>query len=389
LISFSIIPRPLIWGRAVLGCIAIIPLLIAPNITGIMVDHGGMTPGQAGLIPGYSALGAVTMALICALFMHHLPLQKLAAAGLLLAAVTNAASAYSYQQHEIFYLLRTLNGFGDGAIYAAVMSSYAREQNSERCYGLFMMLQFGLSAMAMYTLPTSFPELNAQQLYLGICAFNLSAFPLIRLLPKKAALAEGISIGASEWRLLITLPALAGLGALCFFETSNTASSAYVERIAVMAGLSDNDIGNALGISSMLAVPGAFMILWLGNRFGHVRPVLAGIGVGACALWALLQANNYYSYLLAISALSITWAFTLPYLQSVLADQDRGGAVVAAGGIASGAGGGMGPAMASTLVTAGDYTGVLWVGFTGYALSATFIIIVLSHSRRRARSAKF
>jgi hypothetical protein len=386
--NYPIMPRPLIWGRAVLGCIAIIPLLIAPNITGIMVDHGGMTPGQAGLIPGYSALGAVTMALVCALFMHHLPLQKLAAAGLLLAAATNAASAYSYQQHEVFYLLRTLNGFGDGAIYAAVMSSYAREQNSERCYGLFMMLQFGLSAIAMYTLPTSFPELNAEQLYLGICAFNLGAFPLIRLLPQKAALAEGISIRASEWRLLITVPALAGLGALCFFETSNTASSAYVERIAVMAGLSDGEIGSALGISSMLAVPGAFMILWLGSRFGHARPVLAGIAIGGCALWALLQANSYYSYLLAISTLSITWAFTLPYVQSVLADQDRGGAVVAAGGIASGAGGGMGPAMASTLVTANDYSGVLLVGFTGYALSATFIILVLMHARRHARLAK-
>lgn len=198
----------------------------------------------------------------------------------------------------------------------------------------------------------------------------------------RAALAEGISIRASEWRLLLTLPALAGLGALCFFETSNTANFAYVERIAVAAGLADNEIGVALGVSSIAGVPGAFAILWLGARFGHVKPALAGISLGALALLALMRADGFTDFFVATCLLSISWAFTLPYLQSVLADQDAGGAVVTAGGIASGAGGGLGPALSSTLVSTGDYSGVYIVGLLAYGISAVFILVAVLAAAR-------
>jgi MFS family permease len=373
--AWNRLPRGNVWGRAILGCTCLIPLLISPIITGILVDHGGMTDSQAGVTAGFGAIGAILIALLCAIFMHHLPLRQLATAGLLLAAVTNLVSALVYEQHGIFYALRAMNSLGDGACYAAVMSSYARESNSERCYGLFMTLQFGLSAAAMFVLSTYLPALTVTQLYLIIAGCNLLALPLVRLLPAAPAQAAGVVIRASEWRLILTVPALAGLGALCFFEASNTANAAYVERIAVLADLDDQQIGAALGISSLAGVPGAFAILWLGARFGHVKPVLAGIFIGALALLVLMSASSFTAYLLAICTLSMTWAFTLPYLQSVLADQDPGGAVVTAGGIASGAGGGLGPAAASTLVSATDYSGVLVVGLTAYLMAAVFIVL--------------
>ncbi|RLA45684.1 MAG: MFS transporter [Gammaproteobacteria bacterium] len=368
-------PPARIWWTAVLGCICITPLLLSPVITGVLVDYGGMSNTEAGLTAGFSAIGSVVIALICSLFMHHLPLRKLAFVGITLAVVTNIASAFCYEQLSLFYALRAINALGGGACYAAVMSSYAREKNSERCYGSFMTLQFGLGAVGLYLLPTFAPGMNAEQLYLLIAFIYLLAIPLIRYLPLKAALAEGVSIRASEWRLLLTLPALAGLGALCFFEVSNTANAAYLERIAVLAEIPDDDIGVALGLYSLIGVPGAFAIFWLGARFGHAKPIIAGILVGAIALFALFQVSTFMGYLTAICTISLTWAFTLPYLQSVLADQDPGGAVVAAGGIASGAGGGIGPASAAMLVTTNDYTGVLIVGLTGYLIALVFVLL--------------
>ncbi|MFT4822816.1 MAG: MFS family permease [Halioglobus sp.] len=377
--SDSIIPAARIWWTSVLGCICLMPLLLAPVITGILVDFGGMTVTQAGLTAGYAAMGSVTIALICSLFMHRLPLRKLAFAGIALSAITNIVSAYVYDQHTLFYFMRALNSLGDGACYAAIMGSYAREKNSERCYGSFMTLQFGLGAVALYMLPSFLPAMNVQELYLmmgGICLLGL---PLTRYLPSLAAKAEGVSISSSEWRLLLTLPALAGLAALCFFEASNTANATFVERIAVFVEIPSEDIGLALGLSSLAGVPGGFAILWLGSRFGHAKPVIAGICVGAIALFALFQIGNFGGYLAAICTLSFTWAFTLPYLQSVLADMDPGGAVVAAGGIASGAGGGIGPAAASLSVTAQNYEGVLIVGLVCYVLAVVATLIAAMH----------
>lgn len=358
-----------------LGCICLMPLLLAPVITGILVDFGGMTNTQAGLTAGYAAFGAVSIALICSLFMHRLPLRRLAFMGIALSAITNIASAYTYDQHTVFYCLRAFNSLGDGACYAAIMGGFAREQNSERCYGSFMTLQFGLGAVGLYLLPSFASQMNAQELYLmmaGICVLGL---PLTRYLPERAAKAEGVSISGSEWRLLLTLPALAGLVALCFFEASNNANATFIERIAVFVEIPDEDIGLALGLSSMAGVPGGLAILWLGSRFGHAKPVIAGICVGAIALFALFQISDFGGYLVAICTLSFTWAFTLPYLQSILADMDSGGAVVAAGGIASGAGGGIGPAAASLSVTAQNYDGVLIVGLVCYLLAIVATVI--------------
>ncbi len=373
---FALLPGPRTWAIALLGCISIIPVLVGPIITGVLVDFGGFTDRSAGITAGFGAIGSVTIALICALTMHHLRLRRLAMAGIAVAALGNVGAALLHTQHELFYLLRGINAFAAGACYAAVMSCFARQQHSERSYGLFMMLQFGLAAVALYALPTYLPDMNATQMYLGFAALNLLGLALATALPDTAALAEGVSIRGSEWRLILSLPALAGLLALCAFEASNVSTDAYIERIAVFAGLSDAEIGTSLGIASLMGVPGAFAILWLSDRFGHARPVFVGIAVGAVSLYFTLHAQDFGSFLMWTSIHSVTWAFTLPYIQSLLADMDPGGAVVTAGGLASGAGGGLGPTAAALTVSSGDYSGVLWVGLATYAVAAACILFV-------------
>lgn len=380
----ALLPGPGIWGLSVLGCIALMPLLSGPIITGVLVDYGGFTDRAAGLTAGFGAIGTVAISLICALTMHHLPLRNLAMAGLGLAIFGNVGAALFHQQQGLFYALRVFSAFGDGACYAAVMSYFARQAGSERCYGLFMMIQFGLAAVALYALPTYLPDLGPRQLYSGFAALGLLGLGLAALLPNSAALAAGISLRGSEWRLILTLPALAGLLALAAFETSNTSTDAFIERIAVHAGLSDPQIGVSLGIASLMGVPGAFAILWVGSRYGHARPVFAGIALGAASLYLLFEAQRYTSFMLWASVHSATWAFTLPYIQSLLADMDRGGAVVTAGGLASGAGGGLGPSAAALLVSSEDYSGVLLVGLAAYTIAATGILV--AGHRLRARS---
>ena len=238
-----------------------------------------------------------------------------------------------------------------------------------------MMLQFGIAAVALYALPTYLPAMDVRSMYLGFAGVAVVGLMLAPLLPNTAALAEGISIRGSEWRIILTVPALAGLLALAAFESSNVSTDAYLERIAVHAGLSDGEIGASLGLASLMGVPGAFAILWLGSRFGHAKPVFLGIAVGALSLYLTLNAGDYRTFLFWVCVHSVTWAFTLPYIQSLLADMDAGGAVVTAGGLASGAGGGLGPTAAAMLVTNSDYSGVLLVGLVAYAVAAVGIVI--------------
>ncbi|MEL7043709.1 MAG: MFS transporter [Pseudomonadota bacterium] len=380
------LPPPTTWATALLGCVTLIPILIGPVITGVLVDSGGLSDSQAGMTSGFGAVGSVSIALTCALFMHRLPLRRLAAGGLLLAIACNTAAAFSYTDLKLFYAFRALNALGEGAAYAAVMSSFARKEHSEQAYGLFMMLQFGIAGVALWAIPTWLPDLSVGRLYLSFATLQLLALPLVRNLPSSTADGAGIRIRGSEWKLLLTVPALAGLAALCFSEASNVGTDVYLERIAYHGGLSDGEIGASLGIASMLGVPGAFAIVLVGSRFGHALPVLVGFAVGAVSLLGILQANGYVSFLLFTSIHSVTWAFVTPYIQSLLADLDPGGAVVTAGGIASGAGAGLGPAAAASLVSANNYGGVLTMGLLTYAVAAVAILIT-AHGLRKAAAA--
>lgn len=345
-------------------------MLVAPIITGVLVDFGGFSNRQAGLTAGYGGFGSVSVALLCALFMHRLPLRRLAVVGLIVAALTNLAAAEVYREINLFYLVRAISAFADGACYAAVMSSFARASRPERGYGLFMTLQFGLSGIALWALPTFYSELNVEELYRGFAVLNLLALVLVSNLPATAAEAEGVSLRGNEWRLILTVSAIAGLVALCAFEASNTASSAYLERIAVYAGLSDAEIGLVFGLGSLTGVVGAISILWLGQRLGALTPILMGIVVGAVSLYGLMHAETFQPFLIWTCIHSFTWAFTLPYIQTMLAQLDPGGAVVTAGGLASGAGGALGPSAAALMLSGETFTAVLTVGLMAYLIAA-------------------
>lgn len=376
------LPAPRLWGLALLGCTSLLPILFGPIITGVLVDYGGFTNTAAGLTAGYGAIGSVAIALLCALNMHRLPLLPLAAWGVVLALIANLAAAKFYTNIELFYVCRVITSIGDGAIYAAVMSAFAREPQSERCYGMFMMLQFGLAALGLWGLPTFFPAMTPTIMYLAFAALNVLALLLIPGLPRRAAAVAGISIRASEWKLLLSVPALGGLFALFSFEGSNVGTDAYMERVAVFAAYSDAQIGQVLGIASLVGVPAAFAIFFVSKRVGHQVPVLTGVTVGAVSLFALMNVESYGTFFVWTCIHSASWAFTTPYIQSILADMDPGGAVVTAGGIASGAGAGVGPAAMALRVTAEDYTGVLVVGLVLYGCCAAAILIATMAMRK-------
>ncbi len=370
------LPAPRYWGLALLGCTGIIPILIGPIIVGVLVDYGGFSDREAGLTAGYGAIGAVAVALICALTMHRLSLRWLGLFGVMLAATAHLGAANFYEQRGLFYLLRIAGAVGDGAIFASVMSAFARESQSERYYGMFMMLQFALAGLGLWGLPTFLPHMTPEQMYRAFFTLNLLTLPIVMLLPSRPADVAGLAIRGEEWRLLLTVPAIGGLAALFFFEASNVGTDAFMERIGVLANYSDKQIGMVLGIASALGVPGAFAIMFVGSRFGHRLPVLAGISVGVVSLLGIVNADSYSEFFIWTCIHSVSWAFTTPYIQSILADMDRGGAVVTAGGIASGAGAGAGPAAMAMLVNAENYSGVLIIGLSTYAMSALAITVV-------------
>ncbi len=353
---------------AVLGSISISPLLILPTMVGALVDYVDFTESQAGWVAAVGSAGNAVAAIAIGLRIRHLDPRKLAVIGMITLGLFDALSMLAADVPVwLFLAFRAMSGLGGATAYAAVMASYAAMPNSERGYGMFVVLQFALSALGLYVLPLALPTIGATGMYLGLAiaaALGLTqTAPVISRAPKTEQ-------AAIEIHMLIRPAAILLMLSIGLFETANNMHFTYAERIGVNFALSDERVGEILGAATLLGIPAAFAVVWIGDRYGEYRPIMAALAIAILGLLILLNGSGAMVYAVDMSALSIAWAFGLPYFQAFEARLDPGGSVVVTGGFFTAVGTALGPALAATLVAPNDYSKVLLVATGVYAMVA-------------------
>jgi predicted MFS family arabinose efflux permease len=367
---------------ATLGSVTVMPLLILPVMIGALIDGTAMSESEAGWAAAVGAAGAAVASIAVSLRVHHLSLRHLAAFSLVLMALADASSALAVTlPTELFMIVRFLAGLGGGAAYAAVMANFARWDEPDRAYGVFMMMQFALSALGLYGLPLLLPSIGVSGLYLLFAGVGLAALTLVFELPTRGAPDEPAAIKEIEWRIIMSRSALLVLAAIGLYEAANTSHFAYAERFGLWFAMTPTQIGAVLGIATVVGIPGAFAVVWLGDRFGHLLPITIAIAAQVLALLLLLGPKSLGTYTLSMCVLSITWAFAMPYFQAIEAQIDPAGSVVAAGGFFTSTGGALGPAMAAAVLGEGQYQNIVFSAIAVYALCLVLITAAVKGCR--------
>jgi MFS family permease len=278
---------------SVVGLIALMPLLVLPAMVGVLVDEASLTEPFAGWVASAGFMGAAAISLILAFRMHHIDLRRTATLALLLAAACDVVSAYAASQTPGFLAIRFCCGLGTGAAYVASVSAFARFDNYDQGYGLFITLQFIVSGLGLYVLPVFSESLGVTGMYLLFAGFDLVALLFARYLPGRASVDGTDAERPSELSVLFaaaTVLAMLGFGV---FEAANTAQFTYIERFGVSLDLSDQQVGIAMLIASLIGIPGAFTIVLVGQRFGTIAPLVFGIGVAILGLLILMTTTTF------------------------------------------------------------------------------------------------
>jgi predicted MFS family arabinose efflux permease len=360
---------------SIIGTVALMPLLVLPAMIGVLVDNAGMSDSSAGMSASLNFLGSAIVGILMAVRVHHVNLRQVATIALALAVLADVASAVTAGESVGFFVVRFAAGVMLGATYVASVASFARMDGYERGFGIYVTMQFVVSGLGLYVIPVYADELGATGLFGLFAVMDTIALLLARALPDDKAAHSVLGESASEFKLLLTAAAIFAILGFAVFEAATNAQFAYIERFGVAINISDHDIGVSLLVASLVGIPGAFSIVLVGRRFGTLRPLLFGIAIAVTGITVLLNTQSYSGYFIGSCCIGFSWAFCLPYIQSLLAAIDRKGSAIAAGTSLSTLGSAVGPGIAAMVVAGGNYASVFILSIGLFAGTATLFYL--------------
>ncbi len=364
---------------SLLGSVTLLPLLVLPAIVGALVDYAGFSEADAGWVAAVGFAGNAVAAIAVGLRIRHLNPRRLALWGTVTLLLFDALSMFiNAIPVPLFLALRAISGLGGAAAFAAVMATIAASPAPERGYGVFMMFQFGFSALGLYLLPQVLPAIGAGGMYITLAAAAALVLVMVPSVLDRAAAADD---SALELHMLLRPAALLAMFGIGLYEAANLMHFTYADRIGVGFGLPDQRIGEILGIATLLGMAAALGVVWVANRFGQLLPLAVALFLSIAALVYLQHPTGTETYAIAMCLLSIGWGFGLPYFHAVEARLDPGGSVVVAGGFFTAGGSAVGPALAAMLVRPDDYDLVMNVAIAIYAL--VFVLMVFCVRKAR------
>lgn len=364
-----------------LGSIAILPILILPTMVGALIEYSDFTESAAGWLATAGFVGSALGAVAIGLRIRHIDPRRLVIVGVLMLALFDGVSALvNYLPLPVFVAIRFLSGLGGAAAYAAVVASIATMASPERGYGTFTVFQFGISAIALYGLPHVLPMVGAAGMYILMAAAAAATLLLTSSVVHREVAASDQAI---EIQMLLRPAAILAMLGIGLYETANFMQYTYAERIGLGFGLNNVQIGETLGLATLLGVPAGLAVVWLGDRFGQLLPLLAAIVCSVAGHVMLLNPSGAATYVIASCMIGAAWAFGLAYFYSIEARLDPGGSVVVVGGFFTSCGSALGPALAAMLVRPDLYDDVLLAAMGVFALAAVAATLSVFYARKR------
>jgi len=121
--------------------------------------------------------------------------------------------------------------------------------------------------------------------------------------------------------------------------------------------------------------------LFVCSVIGTIGRLAFGIGIAILGLILLITSGEFAWYLMAGVCLGFSWAFCLPFIQTLMASLDPNGSAVAAGSSAATIGVAIGPGLAATVVEVGHYQRVFWVAIALLIISMTSFFVCIRKAR--------
>lgn len=357
---------------------------IMPAIVSGLIDALGFTNQQAGNVASANMYGAATGALLIVFLVKRLNWQLVSTlflAGLILLDFLSMHIA----DPITLIVIRFVHGFVGGMLVGIGFSLIARTSQPDRTFGVLLFVQFGFGGLGIMLIPGLVPEFGTQVLFYSLIAFTVATFITLPFLPDYAVKEEKNPEKTRADGDIQKVPLILTLATIFLFQAANMGLFAFIIGLGEFYKLEMGFISTTLGIASWLGLVGAGLVILIGSRFGYLKSVLAGIGITALAIWALLFSNIPWIWIVANCIMGITWGYTISYLLGLASRFDATGQMAAMGGFASKMGLASGPVVTAMLLGEDNYELIIMVATGVMVITAVTVMLPARMQDRRVQ----
>jgi hypothetical protein len=368
--------KPLTAGAAVaLSCIGIFGIMAAPILASVFGARLQLEAAQIGNI-AFAEIGGAALASIVAAFWIQKANWRLVGAGAIASVVICNLLSGLQTDVTTITVLRFLAGFlGQGTAFALAIGIIYTSSNPDRIFGFSIASQVALGVIMLLILPGLGLSYGVKGVLWPLAALALLVLPMLAWIPQRSQTIDASgdsgssgSSGLAIVTLLVLLIWCTGLGAVWIF----------LLQIGEAAGLTATRAGQAVAISSAVAIAGALAASALAGRGGRLIPVSMALLVQIGAILILQGEMSFIRFTATCAVFQTFWNFTGPYLMGMVAATDSTGRISVLIPVAQTGGFAIGPAIAGALIAGAGLGAANTVGMIGCAIAlAVFIPLAM------------
>ena len=358
------------------------PIFTLPIIGPVLQEQLGFTIQQAGQVAPVEVLG-VGLASVLAIFWIRRVNWRIAALIAVAAVVIGNVLTTFQSDPTVLTVIRFLTGFiGEGTAFALGLSIIADTKETDRNFAYVIAAQVAFGVVTLLTLfrfSAAFGSIGG--IYIPLAAFAVLVLLMLKFIPEGGAKVVPEAQTAQAPSMAIPM---VGLAVLLIWCTGLGAVWAFMASIGMAGGLESTSAGDALAISSTVAILGALAASVMADKFGRLAPVSIALIVQMIMLSVLTGDMTFARFAATAAVFQIFWNLTGPYLMATIASSDASGRAAVLIPAAQTGGFFLGPYIAAQLVTEENLFPANIVGIAGCLIALVIFVPLIMQINKAA-----
>jgi MFS family permease len=296
-----------------------------PMVVEALIEQYRYSEGQSGYVASAEYLGMFAASAVVSSLILRVSRRKLAAAGILIAVVSNAVSLSVIALPQLL-AIRFLSGLGCGMAYAVAVAVLAGTIHTVRNFMFLVFANAVTNVVVLYLFPAVLSHWHLAGIFLAYCGILVATALCIPWLPSGFALTQSTtepatSVERSPPRFVPWLC----LFAVFWFYMMIGGYWAFVVPIGTAIGLDTQFVGQMLSAGILLSLISCLTAYRLSQRIGQSKPLLFALAIIAVTHMAGGLWFGSAMFLCGLAIVNFFWNFTDIYQFGTIANIDRTG----------------------------------------------------------------